>query len=92
MKFAGEGVVENLVDEGAFARAADAGHRDEGAEREADVDVLEVVLAGAFDREPNRGQGSRPGSGTRVRFPSWAQRRVLEAVRPVFHRDLSMRG
>ena len=34
-----------------FARAADARDGDEGAEREGDVDVLEVVLAGAFDRQ-----------------------------------------
>ena len=49
VQLAGEGVVQHLVDERALARAADAGDGDERAEREGDVDVLEVVLAGAAD-------------------------------------------
>ena len=71
VQFAGEGVVENLVDERAFARAADAGHRDEGAEREADVDVLEVVLAGAFDREP--GPDPSPTSPSPLWGEGWGE-------------------
>ena len=44
-------VVEDVVDERRLARAGDAGDRDEGAERERHVDVLQVVLAGADDGE-----------------------------------------
>ena len=43
---------EDVVDERALARAADAGDADEQAERDLDVDVLEVVVPGADDREP----------------------------------------
>ena len=42
---------EDVVDERGLARARHAGDGDEGAERELDVDVLEVVLAGAAHDE-----------------------------------------
>ena len=42
---------EGLVDERGLARAGDAGDADEAAERDADVDVLEVVLAAALELE-----------------------------------------
>ena len=41
----GDRAVEDLVDERRLAGAGDAGDRDEGADGEADVHVLEVVLA-----------------------------------------------
>ena len=47
----GDRAVEDLVDERGLARAGDAGDRAEHAEREGDVDALEVVLAGAADDE-----------------------------------------
>ena len=42
-------LVEDLVDQRALARAADAGHGDEQPERERDVHVLQVVVRGADD-------------------------------------------
>ena len=42
---------EDVVDQRALAGAGDAGDADEAAERELDVDVLEVVLGGPFDLE-----------------------------------------
>ena len=45
----GERLVEDLVHERGLARARDAGHADELAQRELDVDRLQVVLAGAED-------------------------------------------
>ena len=47
-----QGLVEDVVDERALARAGDAGHGRHGRERDADVDRLEVVLAGLADDEP----------------------------------------
>ena len=47
----GDRPVEDLVDQGGLARARDAGDAAEHAEREADVDVLEVVLARAANHE-----------------------------------------
>ncbi len=44
-------LVEDVVDEGALAGAGDAGDADELAQRNRHVDVLEVVLARAFDDE-----------------------------------------
>ena len=43
--------VQDFVDERRLARSADAGHGDERAQRERDVDVLEVVRAGAAHDE-----------------------------------------
>ena len=57
VQLAGQGVVQDLVDQRTLAGAADAGDGDERAEREGDVDVLEVVLPGALDdraSEPRR--------------------------------------
>ena len=47
----GERLVDDLVDERRLARARDAGDADELADRELDVDPLQVVLGGAADRE-----------------------------------------
>src|SRR5581483_10593886 len=47
-----QGAVEDVVDEGGLAGTGDAGDRHEAAERKLDVDVLEVVLAGAADDQP----------------------------------------
>ena len=46
-----EGAVEDLMDEGGFAGAADAGDADEEAEGDVDVDAAEVVDAGAGEFE-----------------------------------------
>ena len=50
----GDRAVEDLVDEGRLARAGDAGDAAEDAERDRDVDVLEVVLARAADDAARR--------------------------------------
>src|SRR5687767_2036834 len=46
-----ETAVQDVVHERALPRAGDARHRDEDAERHADVDVLQVVLARPFHHE-----------------------------------------
>ena len=43
----GEHVVEDVVDQRGLPRARHAGHRDEHPQREAHVDLVEVVLPGA---------------------------------------------
>ncbi len=58
----GERAVENVVDEGAFAAAADAGDDGHDAERNADVDVLQIVFARAGDGEPLAGERARLGA------------------------------
>ncbi len=50
-ELAGDGAVERLDEEGGLAAARDAGDAGEQAERDVDGDVLEVVLARAFDGE-----------------------------------------
>jgi hypothetical protein len=52
----GERAVEDVVDEGAFAAAGDAGDDGHDAEGNADGEVLEVVLARAGDGEPLAGE------------------------------------
>ena len=54
---AGELVVEHVFDQRALAAAADAGDGGERAERNCDVDVLEVVVAGAEDLEAGQDAG-----------------------------------
>ena len=51
VQLSGELVVEHVFDERALAAAADAGDGGERAERDCDVDVFEVVVAGAEDAE-----------------------------------------
>ena len=55
----GQGAVENVVDQSAFAAAADAGDHGHDAERDADGDILQVVLAGSGNGEPLAGEGAR---------------------------------
>ena len=45
------GAVEDVLDQGRLPRAGDSGHGDEGAQRQLDVDVLEVVCSGAADAQ-----------------------------------------
>src|SRR5699024_6422581 len=47
----GERGVEDVVDQGRLAGPRDAGDRDEAAQREADIDVLQVVLVSAVHGE-----------------------------------------
>jgi hypothetical protein len=47
VELAGERLVEDVVDQGALARAADAGNGDQPSERDLYVDVFQVVGAGA---------------------------------------------
>ena len=51
--------IENVVDQRAFAAAAHAGDNGHDAERNADVDVLQVVLARAVYGEPLAGERAR---------------------------------
>ena len=78
VQLAGQRVVENLVDERTLARAAHAGDGDEGPEREGDVDVLQVVLAGALHRQPRPGRSLAGGGG----FASAAMRRLVGTESP----------
>ena len=55
----GERAVEDVVDEGAFAAAADAGDDGHDAERNAQIHVLQIVLARAGDGEPLAGERAR---------------------------------
>src|SRR5699024_5419455 len=65
VQLAGEGVVQHLVDERRLPRPAHAGDRDERPERQVDVHVPQVVLAGAEDTEdgPVRGERLHVGGG-----------------------------
>ncbi len=65
---------KNVMHERRFSRAADAGHTDQPAEREADVDVLEVVFRRAFDAQRTRRRRRR--ARVRVRNASSAQQVV----------------
>ena len=56
VEFAGEGAVENVVDEGAFAGAGDAGDDGHDADGKFDGEVLEVVAVCAFDGDPFAGE------------------------------------
>src|SRR6266849_9117370 len=47
IEFLGEGAVENVVDEGGFAGAGNSGDHREQAEGQSDVDIFQVVGAGA---------------------------------------------
>ena len=58
----GERAIENVVDERAFAAAADAGDDGHHAERNADGDVLQIVLARAVHGEPLAGERARLGA------------------------------
>ena len=48
----GQMLIENLVDQTGFARAADAGDAAEHTQREGNIDLLQVVLPRAPDGEP----------------------------------------
>ena len=58
--------VKDFVDQGGFAGAGNAGHAGENAERNLDIDVLEIVLARAFDLE--RGSRLRRDFGIGIDF------------------------
>ena len=63
-------VVQHVLDQGGFARAADPGHADQAAQRDVDVDALQVVLGRPEDADglpaSCRWGGLRPGvRGTR---------------------------
>ena len=60
-------LVEDVVEERALARARDAGQAGEDVEREADVEVAEVVLVGVADEE-EAARGSRRRLGTGISF------------------------
>ena len=46
--------IERVERQGGFARTGYAGHRDEGAKRQIEIDVLEVVLTRSADAETHR--------------------------------------
>src|SRR5437868_7074884 len=50
IELAGEGSVENVVDQGGFARAGHSSDHGHHSEREGDVKILEIVFARAQDR------------------------------------------
>src|ERR1700728_2572890 len=59
VEFLGEGAVEDVVDEGTFAGAGDAGDHRHDADGEFDGKVFEVVAARAFDGDPFAGDRTR---------------------------------
>ena len=58
VQVAGQGVAEDVADQRGLARPRDPRHADEQAERDRDIHVLEVVLAGADDGQPAVGRGA----------------------------------
>ena len=58
--------MQHVVHERALARSRDAGDGGDGAERDADVDALEVVLARAGEREPPRADAAPLDAGTGI--------------------------
>ena len=80
VEVAGEGPVQDLVDERALARAGHAGHGGERPEREVHVDAVQVVLAGALDvqalavaapalgRDRHRSLAAQEGAGDGARL------------------------
>src|SRR5690606_23794410 len=92
-EFALQRAEEDVVDERALPRAADAGHDGERAERDVDIDALQVVEPCAFDADappvdrpaPRRSfepvAAREVASGHRVRLPQLG-RRALEGDLP----------
>ncbi len=64
-ELAGEIQIEDVVGEGGFSQAGNAGEDGEEAEREIDVEFLQVVAGGAADLESFRfaGFAARGGKG-----------------------------
>ena len=58
----GQRTVKDVVDQGAFSAAAHACHHGHHAQRNADVHVLQVMLASAGDGEPFARERPRPGA------------------------------
>ena len=77
-----QGLGQDVIDQRALARTGNAGHADENAEGDLDVDVLEVIVAGAADDEPAAGgRGRRGERETRRRGDAATRRhRVIFAV------------
>src|SRR3990170_7962308 len=50
-----QSLIENVVDQGGFSGAGNAGHSHQGAERNHDIDVLQVVSPGAEDAQESAG-------------------------------------
>ena len=63
VEVAGQGGAEDVVDQGRFAAAGDAGDADEGAERKMCVDILQVVFARPGHAEPAVGCAGHEGPG-----------------------------
>ena len=60
----GQGLLENVVDQGGLARARDARHAHEASQRQAHGEVLEVVAGAALEGEPGLARGhARVGDG-----------------------------
>ena len=58
----GQRAIKNVVDQRAFTAATDAGDHGHYAERNADCEILEVVLAGSGNGEPFAGEGTGFGA------------------------------
>ena len=68
MQRAGQRRVEHVFDQRTLAAAAGAGDHGKRAQRDLDVDVLQVVVAGAADFQPGGGAGS-DGAGSSYPSP-----------------------
>ena len=63
---AGDVLIQHLMHERALARAGDAAHAREDAERNIHVDVAQIVFARAFDAQPSARRASAHGHGDRL--------------------------
>ncbi len=83
-KGAGGGPVQRLFDERAFARSRDAGDADQHVERNADYEILEIVLGRAGDAQDfavARAPGLRQGNaGLSAQVPGGERGRVGEEL------------
>src|ERR1700687_5652014 len=63
VQLAGQGIVQDLLDQRALSGTANARDRDKGAERKLHVDVFEIVLPSPLHSQ--RGGGRNEGRGAR---------------------------
>jgi hypothetical protein len=80
--------VEDSHGQGGFARTGDAGDGDEGIQRHVDVDVLQVVHAGAAHLD-RCGRGSVPGFGRHIVIVTTGTDVTRHLLRPSLRPDMT---
>ncbi len=81
-----QGLLQDVIDQRAFAGAGHAGHADEAAKRKTSADVLQVVLLGIDDHQelsvagpPRFGNGDAQGAGqVATRWGSLHARNIVD--------------